>query len=65
MNKNERIYYPCLSYKQMHFLMSKGLKPLLQCRHYDTGNPMWIFMYEENRKLLDNALQEWSDGEPS
>lgn len=63
MNKN-KIFYQCFSDKLRDFLKSKGLSYLLKCKHHVTLNPMWIYLYDTEGKL-DEALQEWTDTNPS
>lgn len=58
MNGTLKVYYQCLSCNVKDFLMGKGLRYLVRCRHFDTKCPMWIFMYDKEG-LLDKYLEEW------
>ena len=53
-------YYPCFSGTEKNFLKSKGLKYLIKCRHFESDNKMWLFIYDDEKKL-DNALTEWTN----
>lgn len=54
----EKIYYSCYSDNLKDFLYNKGYKYLIKCRHYETLNPMWIYMYD-TKGLLSKYLEEW------
>lgn len=58
MEKKDKVYYPCFSLPEKDFLMSKKLRYLLKCRHWETDVPMFIFMYDKEG-LLDKYLEEW------
>lgn len=61
MNKNERVFYPCFSPNEKDYLMHKGHRYLLKCRHIDTHNMQWIFLFDSDG-LLDKSLKEYSEG---
>ncbi|EKS4344990.1 hypothetical protein QB607_002993 [Clostridium botulinum] len=56
-------YYPCFSGKQKDFLKSKGINYLIKCRHFESDNKMWIFIFDDKGKL-DSALKEWTKNRP-
>ena len=58
MNKENKRYYPCYSYKEKNYLMDMKQKYLLQCKHKDSNCLMWIFLYEDD-KDLDKYLEKW------
>lgn len=61
MNKENKRYYPCYSNYQKNFLKRKGIDYLIKCRDYNTKNPLWLFMFD-NEGLLNKYLKEWSEG---
>lgn len=57
MNK---VYYQCFSDNLKDFLFNKGVKYLIKCRHYETSNPMWVYLHDDEG-LLSKYLKEWSE----
>ena len=52
-------YFPCFSSNQKDFIMNKGLRYLLKCKHSETLKTMWIFVFDEEKRL-DEVLAEWT-----
>ena len=64
MINKEKLFYQCFSDKQKDFLWDNGIKYILKCKHWETLNPMWIYLYDAEGKL-DEYLKKWSDGSPN